>query len=194
MNESYLKIALGICIMAVLALVFVNYVDLSKDNYEPPYGNEELTSLTEFNVAYDETNTYAKGTAFVMQGKDSLRMRIVADVVVGEDDPGGVSFNFTPDLKVTKVLCSFNDDVSEKYVSIFYYVSTSVKYNTIVEVAREHPILLPNGVGNGTVILDVQLNGHTALKDIDSLYFTVAVGGKGNTVGIVHEEIPIPLL
>jgi len=192
MNKSHLKIASGACIIAILALICVSYLDLGRSDDKYPSINEGLTSLNEFDVAYDETDTYAKGTVFVMKNNGSLRIKIVADIVVGENDTGGITFHFTPELRVGDILCSFNDNVDGRYVTTFHPLSPDAKYNTMVEVARPH-LPMPPGGGHGTLMLDAWLSGHTALDNIGSLHFLLAVGGKGNVIGMVLEEVSIPL-
>ena len=193
MKESYLKVALSICIVAILALVWVNYVDLGSNSNEYPKVNDGLTSLTGFDVAYPETGTSAKGTVFVMQGSDSLHVKIVADIIVGETDIGGALFHFTPELKVTDVLCSFNGDIGWEHAAVWTIPPTPGReYNTIVEVGRDRVTRQPDP-GRGTVIIDLQLSGYAILDEIDSLHFDVAVGGKDNVIGIVGEKVTIPL-
>jgi hypothetical protein len=128
-----------------------------------------------------------------MQSGDSLRIKVTADIIVGETDTGGISFYFTPELKVTDILCSYSGDVTGQYLNAYHFFNADSKYRTAVDIAHRNFSPTFDG-GYGTVVLDLQLSGHTALSDIDSLYFTVAVGGKEDIVGIVHEYINIPLL
>ena len=193
-ESSYLKIALGICIVTIIALILINYANFGNNDSESPNINKGLTSLTEFDVVYTETNTYAAGTVFVMQGDDSLNIKITADIAVGETDTGGISFTFTPELKITDVLCSFNNDIAGEYTHTLHTGDTDVKYNTVVEIARSYGPIPPSGGGSGMVIIDAQLSGKTALNDIESLHFLVSVGGKDNVMGIEHEKVIIPLL
>jgi len=192
-KEQYLKIVLAMSLVAILVLVWVNYVDLGNNNDdERPNVNEGLTSLTDFDVVCDELGSSAKGTVFVMQGDDSLHVKIVADVVVGANDLGGAMFYFNPDLKVTDVLCSFNGDTDAwEHLNIMYG-----ELNTWVYVGYQHHewgSKIPDP-GQGTVIIDLQLSGNTALDDIDSLHFDVYVGGNDSVMGIAYETIDIPLL
>jgi hypothetical protein len=133
-----------------------------------------------------------------MQGDDSLHVKIVADVVVGVNDLGGAMFYFNPDLKVTDVLCSFNGDTSAwEHLDILHgdlktwvYVGCGWYENDWSKIPDP---------GQGTVIIDLQLSGHAALDDIDSLNFRVSVGGKENehgtlVLGLVHEDVEIPLM
>ena len=193
-KESYLRIALAICAVAVPVLVWVNYVDLGRNGEEHPNPkvNDGLTSLTGFDVAYPETGTSAKGTVFVMQGSDSLHVKIVADIIVGGADNSGALFYFTPELRVTEVLSSYRGHTGQEHVSVWLSSRLDREYNSWVEVGGHHSWWPYSGWGR--VIIDLQLSGYATLDEIDSLYFTVAVGGKDNVIGIVGEKVTIPLL
>ena len=192
MMESHLKIALSICVVAILALVWVNYVDLggSSEEHPNPKVNDGLTSLTGFDVAYPETGTSAKGTVFVMQGSDSLHVKIVMDFVRGETDTGGAGFYFTPELKVTDVLCSFNGDIySWAHIEI---VDLGIKGGGTIMWIGWDPFGQQTDPGQGTAIIDLQLSGYAALDEIDSLRFDVGTGRNGAVYG-AHESVTIPL-
>lgn len=187
-KETILKVALAICIVVILALVLVNYVDLDKKDNRYPV-NDGLTSLIEFDVDCPEVGSSTKGTFFVMQSEDSVKVKIVADLIVGVTDLGGIEFAITRELDVASVLCSFNDDVSTEYVTI---LKSPERHH--IEIARTHYYGTPFGGGQGTAIIELELNESVNLSDIDSLGLYIAVGGKDNILGLVGERMAIPIL
>ncbi len=197
-ESSYLKIALVVSIVAIIALVFINYVDLDKDNDEHPDINDGLSILKEFNLTDIETGTTTKGTFFIIQSGHSLHVKISADIFVGSTDIGGISFNIPPELQLTNVLCSLGNDTSDKHVSIWNSAAENIDYTTRVEIARSYPPqYIPIGGGEGMLLLDLQLKRSTTLSEIDSLNFSIAVGGKIKDgiaiMGTVYEKITILL-
>ncbi len=191
MKESYLKVALAVCIVAILVLVGVNYVDLDKkDNNRYPV-NEGLTSVFDFEADAPEVGTSAKGTFFVMQNKDSLKIKIVAEIEVGETDIGGVEFGTRYEgLDLVSVLCSYRDEMSNEYITTY-----GGSRGNFVEIARSTPYSMgiASGGGSGWVIIEFKLNGSADLSGMDTLDFFVVVGGSKNVMGLDVDRIYIPI-
>lgn len=188
MKESHLKIALTICIVAILALVFVNYVDLSKNDSQHPV-NDGLTSLRDFNVDCPEVGTSTNGTFFIMQSKDSVNIMITSSLNVGEKDVHGIGFKIPKELDIVSVLCSFKGDVSTKYV----YTGPIPGGGQEVGIAWAGINGQPSGGGRGMMIMELQLSGSAKLSEIDSLVVSIYLGGYSNMIDWVVEEITIPI-
>ena len=192
MKGQHLKIALTVCIFAILALVWVNYVDLGKDGDDRLSINEGLTSLIEFDLDCQEVGTSTRGTFFVMQSEDSVKIKIVADLTVGETDIGGIEFGTFVYFDSLSVLCSYRGEVSREYLTIF-----SASYiGHRVEIARSRPYSdgIASGGGDGMAIIELQISGSSKLNSMDSLDFFITVGGSESVMGLAVERISIPLL
>lgn len=183
MDKTQQKIILTVCISVILIAILL-CIMLEKDDSPRNPVNNGLASLTEFDVDCPETGTSAEGTFFVVQGKDSMKVEIVADLTVDETDKEGVEFFIPAELNIVSVLCSFNDDISAKYAVVrdwpegghFVYIAKS----------RYSPAGTQIG-GDGTVIIELHLNEKFKLDNIDSLDFQVTAA---NTI---TKDITIPI-
>jgi hypothetical protein len=192
MKPLHLKIILtAVCILAILAFIYISYADFDKNDRRNPT-NDGLTSIIDFDVDCPEVGTSAKGTIFVMQSKNSVKMIITADLNVGETDIGGIGFYFpAEELNVVSVFCSFKGDTSGKYVRINEPISLKTWW---VDIGRRPYIGDPlSGGGQGMLILELQLSKSVKLSEIDSLEISIYVGGKDNIMGLVGERFTIPI-
>jgi hypothetical protein len=171
MDKTQKKIVMTACLSVIIVAILL-YVTLDNNDETQNPINNGLTSLVEFDVDCPEAGTSTEGTFFVMESKDSVSIKIVADLIVGETDIYGVEFFVPVELDIVSVLCSFNDDISTKYVTIRDWPEGG--HLVYVANARYSPAETPIG-GHGTVVIDLQLSGNVRLSDIDSLDFQVTV-------------------
>ena len=191
MKPLHLKIILtAVCILAILAFIYISYADFDKNDRRNPT-NDGLTSIIDFDVDCPEVGTSAKGTIFVMQSKNSVKMIITADLNVGETDIGGIEIGFPKEIDVVSVFCSFKGDISGEYVRIH----GPMEIGGWVDIGRRPYIGGPlSGGGQGMLILELQLSESVKLSEIDSLEISIYVGGKDNIMGLVGERFTIPIL
>ncbi len=190
-EQQNIKLALAVFIVAILVVICINNVNLDNNDNRYPV-NDGLTSLIEFDVNASEVGTSAKGTFFVMQSKDSVRIKIVADVEVGETDIGGIGFGIPKGFNIVDIFCSYRSDTSVEYM----YVSGTPILGYRVEVAQAHPYYngTPSGGGKGMVTIELQFNDLFNLNDMNSLEFYVTAGGSKEVTGLEVERISIPVM
>lgn len=185
MKGSHLKIVLTVCIIAILVVALI-YVESDKNDNRWIPVNDGLTSLVEFDMDCPEIGTSTEGTFFVMQSKDSVNIKVAADLIVGETDKRGIEFFVPAELDIVSVLCSFKGDISDEYVLI----KERLEGGHYVQIAREYRYSdgMPIGTdgGQGMLIMDLRLSGLAKLNDIDSLDFSIIMGSE-------YEDIVIPI-
>ena len=179
MNGLHLKIALTICTIIILATVLF-HVEFDKNDNHEECVNNGLTSLFKFDVDCPEVGTSIGWTFFVMQSEHSVKMKMAADLIVGEMDERGVEFFVPAELDIVSILCSYKGVISSEYIHVWEY-PTGGNY---VRIAREHPS--QSGGGQGMLIMELQLSKSVKLSNIDSLTFNVEFGS-------VSEDVTIPM-
>lgn len=179
-GKMIITLLIGVLMITVLIAV------LPTGNTEvKPKVNVGLTSLVDFNVVSDDTETAANGVFFVVQTGDSVDIRLVANLTVDETDEHGVDFFIPAELDIVSVLCSFNGDVSSEHVCIrewpmgghFVYISK----------ARYYPDRIPVG-GDGILEVELALNGGIRIEEINTLNFEIVVSDT------VWEEVVINMV
>jgi len=180
MNKTYVKIILSISIVIIAAAVFYCLQFNENGDRTTPI-NDGITSFVEFDVGCSECGTSTEGTIFVMQSRDSVKLRVVADLTVGETDKEGLDFFIPKELDITGIQCSYKGVTSSEYVTLRPYPEGG----NDVYVAQTH--IIPSGGGDGVLVMDLQLNGLVKLKDIDSFVLSISAAET------VVEKVVIPI-
>ena len=130
--------------------------------------------------------------------------RLVADIVVDDEDFGGVAICLPAQLRLNSALCSFLKDPERQdiasasnYVTVWQTTDDALPYTTMVEVARvrESPYT-PTG-GSGTLVLHMSLDESALEEEIDSLGFCFELGAsdQGSYIswGTTYETVSVSL-
>ena len=170
-------------------------IDNSKGNekrYVVP--NDGLVSITEFNISDESvTDSFVNGTFFVSKENDNLHIKMVANTNVEEKDTGGIQLYALGCLSITDIICSSGGNTSDDYVATWTTSGDMEKYHIMVEVARTlcRPYTPPGG-GHGMCIIEYDVD-MSAIGDATSLDFGIAFGTQGDSTGVVHDTISVPL-
>lgn len=182
-KKLYSRIILATGILIIITLVMVSYVYLSRNDNDQASINDDLVAMNEFQLSDPNSGTSAKGTIFVMDYGDSFDVRIVAQIHVGVDDFGGVSFYSKHELEPNDVLCSYRGDTSDEYVLVTKNVSKYREFSSCVTIARDYECR-PSGGGDGTVIICFKSTEPLSLDNTDLLQFKIGVGSETTEDGI----------
>jgi|LSQX01.3.fsa_nt_gb hypothetical protein len=156
-----------------------------KDSYTTM--NENIIQVKEFEVSTEllNSNTVAKGNVYVQNSHDKVRITIVASIIIGENDWGGVSFYIPVGWNISSALSSFPDGSGNKAsdnAAIWNTSDSESEWKSFVEIGRNHS-QTPTGGGKGTVFLELTHDENTAISD--GLSLLVSVGSE------VKEGVPV---
>lgn len=120
---------------------------------------------------------------------------IVASIIIGENDWGGVSFLIPAGWNISSALSSFpngSGNEASNYAAIWNTSDTESEWKSFVEIGRNHS-QMPIGGGEGTVFLELIRDKNAAISNGFSLLVSVGselkdgipvVGTASTSVGI----------
>ena len=181
-----------ICILLIVAAALLLYTgDRSDDNTDP--SNANVVAIEDFNVHDVEVGSFTEGSVIVQKSSDSLVIRMIGAVTVGDDDFGGVCFYFDGNLELDSIITSYRDELGAESVMIERIPFDSpFSGGTSVSFGRT-----PMASGDGVFEIVYEYVGNQAIDTIDSVSVAVAVGSYyidgSPAVGHVYETIEIRL-
>ena len=111
-----------------------------------------------FNVWSEEHGTSASGTIEIYgKDRDTLSIRILADLQIGPEDWGGVAFSLPAGCELKQVSCTYpetdGEPCSDPPVNVWTTASDIEKYTTLIEIGRDRS-QIPSGGGEGKVVIE----------------------------------------
>lgn len=191
LSEKKIIVA-AILVAAIIITVIVAYNMQDDKKDDDVQINENVLSHDYFSIVYEPTETYSNGSYFIIEENGQLKMKIIADINVGAEDFGGISFNFIEGFKVTDITCDFGDGPISKHVSLWTTGDHDKDITSYVEIEKGIGTQ-PIGGGTGTVEIELEI-----AKGIENPYFLIGVGSMISDNGTViinpvKKEIPVEL-
>lgn len=139
--------------------------------------NQNTIEVKEFEVSTElpDSNTVAKGNVYVQNSHDNVRITIVALIIIGENDWGGVSFLIPAGWNISSALSSFpngSGNEASNNAAIWNTVDTESEWKSFVEIGRNHSRTLTGG-GEGTVFLELIRDENASVSENFSLLVSV---------------------
>lgn len=149
----------------------------SKDKDNSAAINPNIIQVKEFEVSTElpDANTVAKGNVYVQKKHDKISVAIVASIIIGENDWGGVSFYIPQGWNIANALSSFPDGSGSEAshnAAIWNTADTKSEWESYVEIGRNHS-QTPTSGGEGTVFLELTRDENSAISDGFSLLVSV---------------------
>lgn len=184
-------IVVGICIVAAIVLAGLYCSDNPPGNGANK--NAFVASIDDFDVQDVDVGSHTSGSVIVQKFQDSLVLRVIGDVTVGEDDFGGVCFYFEEDFELESITSSYRDELDAGSVMLERVPGdTQFAGGTSVSFGR-----LPMGPGDGVFEIVYEYSGEQSIEDIETISIGVAVGsyyvGGYPAVGHVYKTIEVRL-
>lgn len=178
-------------LLIVAAALFLYIGDHSDDSAD--ISNANVVAMEDFNVQDVEVGSFTEGSVIVQKSSDTLIIRVVGAVTVGDDDFGGVCFYFDGDFEPDSIVTSYRDELGAGSVMIERIpFDKPFSGGTSVSFGRT-----PTASGDGVFEIVYEYVGNRAIDTIDSLSVAVAVGSYYidgiPAVGHVYETIEIRL-
>ncbi len=198
MNKNIMALTAVILAVVIIAGGFYIIGNVRGDDVKDAVPNDGLSTITEFDVSdRSKTESFANGTFFVLQEKNKIHIKMVAEIFVEEADKGGVEIYLPDGLVITEIVCSINGCISSDYVAIWETSDNSEKYHKFIQIARSLYIPDVSSGGAGTLIVEYDLDRSAIDENVSSLDFAIALGTKYSdtsvSTGIVHKTINVPL-
>lgn len=177
-----------ILFLLLLALFSFTAFNSEKEKNSAAMINQDLIQVKEFEVSTNlsDSSTTAKGNVYVQKLQDQTRITIVASVVIGENDWGGISFYIPKGWTISSALSSYPDGSSSNATSnnatIWNTADTESKWKSYVEIGRSQT-QAPTSGGTGTVFLELTSDENPSISDNFSLL--VSVGSE------IKDGVPI---
>ena len=139
--------------------------------------NQDTLQIKDFEVSTDlvDSNTVAYGNVYVRKSDDDIIITLVASIVIGENDWGGVSFYIPQGWNISNALSSYPDGSSVKSDNnavILSTTDTTSEWKSYVEIGHELN-QTPTGGGTGTVFIELTSDENTSISDGFSLLVSV---------------------
>lgn len=126
-------------------------------------------------VKLPDSNTVAKGNVYVQNSHDNVRIMVVASIIIGENDWGGVSFLIPAGWNISNALSSFpngSGNEAGNNAAIWNTADTESEWKSCVEIGRNHS-RKPTGGGEGTVFLELIRDKNASASESFSLLVSV---------------------
>lgn len=137
----------------------------------------DIVSDGSFDLAYDASGTHTSGIYYMVVDGDQRRLTIVADITVGTNDFGGVSFNFGPGMWIQSVSTNEGYDLASP-VSVWWSAESDAQAKSFVSVCRGS-VTQPYGHWTGTVVIEL------AVQSDNSNHFLISAGSMIKDDGTV---------
>lgn len=191
-SKRFVPVVVVIFILLIVAAALFLYIgDHSDDSAD--ISNANVVAMEDFNVQDVEVGSFTEGSVIVQKSSDTLIIRMVGAVTVGDDDFGGVCFYFDGDFEPDSIVTSYRDELGAQNVMIERIpFDKPFSGGTSVSFGRT-----PMASGDGVFEIVYEYVGNQAIDTIDSLSVAVAVGSYYidgiPAVGHVYETIEIRL-
>lgn len=191
-SKRFVPVVVVIFILLIVAAALFLYIgDHSDDSAD--ISNANVVAMEDFNVQDVEVGSFTEGSVIVQKSSDTLIIRVVGAVTVGDDDFGGVCFYFDGDFEPDSIVTSYRDELGAQNVMIERIpFDKPFSGGTSVSFGRT-----PMASGDGVFEIVYEYIGNQAIDTIDSLSVAVAVGSYYidgiPAVGHVYETIEIRL-
>ena len=111
-----------------------------------------------FDVSADEYGTAANGTIEVYEvDRETLGIRILADLTIGPEDWGGVAFSLPAGCSLESVTCTYPETggtaAEDPPVNVWTTANDNEKYTTLIEIGRDRS-RIPSGGGTGAMVIE----------------------------------------
>lgn len=164
----------------LLIIVFFIMACSNKDSDTRININRDIVQIKEFEVSTNLSfsNTVVQGNAYVQNKQDHIEIIIIASIVIGENDWGGVAFYIPKGWDITSALSSYPDvsgNEAENNARIWYTAGEEREWGNFVEIGHELN-QTPTGGGTGTVLIELTSNKDNVKFNVFS--FLVSVGSE----------------
>ncbi len=189
-----------LCMLLFLSLFSLAACSSNKEKDSSTKINQNTIQIKEFEVSTElsDSNTVAKGNVYVQNSHDNVRITIVASIIIGENDWGGVSFLIPAGWNISSALSSFpygSGNEASNNAAIWNTADTESEWKSFVEIGQNHS-QTPTGGGEGTVFLELTRDENAAISDDFSLL--VSVGSELTegvpVVGTVSTSVEIDVI
>lgn len=192
-QKRFVPVVVVICILLIIAAAVLLYYSDDHPGNNSDNSNANVVAIEDFIVQDVEVGSFTEGSAIVQKTSDSLIVRIIGTVNVGNDDFGGVCFYFDEDMALDSIITSYRDELGAESVLIERIPGDSpFSGGTSVSFGRT-----PMASGDGVFEIVYEYVGNQPIEDIDSVTLAVAVGSYyvdgSPAVGHVYETIEIRL-
>lgn len=101
--------AFSACILLLFVMLSFTACGSDKGKDNPATINHGIIQVKEFEVSTgpEDSNTEAKGHVYVRKNEDNISIAVVASLVIGEQDWGGVAFYIPAGWNIVNVLSSY---------------------------------------------------------------------------------------
>lgn len=164
--------------------------------------NQDIIQIKEFEISTElpDSNTVAKGNVYIQNVRGQMKATIIAAVIIGEDDWGGISFYIPRGWNILEVLSSFPDERNKGKAnynsSVWNTKDSEAQWVSFVEIGR-NPERLPSSTGGGTGTVVIETMSDKDVSTPDKFSLLVSVGSElrdGNPiVGVEHTTVEIDI-
>jgi len=92
--ENEKKTVLTCLFVAVICITFVTLLLLyNSDDTTVTDINEDVVDVKSFNIVDEGTGTYTDGTVFIINSNGDLKVKVIAELFIGDQDFGGVTYS-----------------------------------------------------------------------------------------------------
>lgn len=171
----------------IAAASFVAFFLLTACTSRPDEGasikvNQALSHIESFEVSTDllDANTMASGDVFVQEDPDAadqILITLLATVIIGEEDWGGVSFHIPQGWQLTKALSSYPAGASpgkDLSADIWQTADETSPWKSRLEIGNEKDQKASGG--RGSVLIQLRPEEKASLSE--GLSILVSVGSK----------------
>ena len=166
------KTVLTCLFVAVICITFVTLLLLyNSDDTTVTDINEDVVDVKSFNIVDEGTGTYTDGTVFIINSNGDLKVKVIAELFIGDQDFGGVTYSMEH-LGVSSVFCDYRfEDDSTAYVHTLDHLG---EYGR-VEVASSQE---PTGGGKGYIEVEFGSTNTLSPSGHENLELIIGVGSK----------------
>lgn len=192
-QKRLVPVVVVICILLVIVVAVLLYCSNDHPDNNSDNSNADVVAMEDYIVQDAEVESFTEGSVIVQKDSDTLIIRVIGTVNVGNDDFGGVCFYFGEDMALDSIITSYRDELGAESVLIERIPGDSpFSGGTSVSFGRT-----PMMSGDGVFEIVYEYVGDQPIEDIDSVSLAIAVGSYyidgSPAVGHVYETIEITL-
>lgn len=170
MDRNGRRIKAGIVVVLVVIVAVAVYIVISSDDEgESDVKTEyDIQFHGPFALSHADSDTYVQGQYYIVAEGGNQKLTIIADVHVGPEDFGGVSFDFYYGTSI----CSVSTDAGSDSSSPIGIWTNGESENVVssVRICRG-TVEDPFGSWSGLVVIEADLS-------VDSNYFSISAGSS----------------
>lgn len=185
------RIAVVIVLIAVVVVAGSAIFYFNSQDHGPSYpdSNENVVSMKDFDVTDTYTGTNANGSIIVQKFDDTIRVTVLSNFSISENDFGGVAFYCDNNFDPVTALCSYQDDL--------FASSTGIQKTLLHDdFGGCISVGLALHTGGGTGYIEAVFESvWPDISQIDEIEILIAVGSneESSSVGTTSETISLEI-